>query len=270
MARIAPDELVIPGTWNARDVGGRTAPVSQSAPLRSGVLFRSAQLSELTTEGIAEVDRLDIRTVLDLRAPQEVAGAGADRVPDGTDVVYAPFGVTSRVMVGADPKMLLSALRSATDPAAFGRGIMTDLYRSFVTDDLAHRSVGLSLRTIAAASHGVLVHCTAGKDRTGWIVALVQEICSVRPDEITSEYLRSGATADILATKVAAPTGLSKAAWRSVLAVEPEYLNAGFDEAGKVHGSIRGYLDVIGVDADVREAIRTRFGVLAAEDAGTR
>ncbi|WP_066463777.1 tyrosine-protein phosphatase [Sanguibacter suarezii] len=290
--------LDIPGTWNARDVGGRAVPEGSSVPLATGVLLRTASLAALQPAGVAVLDDYDVRTVLDLRSPQEVARDGADVVPASTQVLSLPFGtphpekapaladgeddalpvpqapaeatgeVASEV-AGADMARVLATLvgsgvAATADPAELGQAIMTGIYRRFVTDPAAHEAVGTALTAIASSTHAVLVHCSAGKDRTGWIVALAQAVCSVPSDQILQEYLLSAGAATELAAAMPVIPGVDAALWEAVLTVRPEYLAAAHEEVERSYGSLTAYLDAIGVDADLRALLRARFGVAPA------
>lgn len=281
--RIPDPALDIPGTWNARDVGGRAVPEGARAPLATGVLLRTASLAALEPAGVAVLDDYDVRTVLDLRSPHEVARDGADVVPAGTQVLALPFGAPRPAtastpadggadpgeVAGADMTRVLATLvgtEAATtlDPAELGQAIMVGIYRRFVTDPEAHAAVSTALTAIASSTHAVLVHCSAGKDRTGWIVALVQAICSVPPDQILQEYLLSARAASDFAASMPTIPGVDPALWEAVLTVHPEYLEAAQEEVKAAFGSLTGYLDAIGIDADLRAMLRARFGVAPA------
>ena len=289
--------LDVPGTWNARDVGGRAVPEGSTVPLATGVLLRTASLAALQPAGVALLDDHDVRTVLDLRSPQEVARDGADVVPAAAQVLSLPFGAphpektpaladgdalpvpqapaeatgeaageAASEVAGADMARVLATLvgsgvAATADPAELGQAIMTGIYRRFVTDPAAHAAVGTALTAIASSTHAVLVHCSAGKDRTGWIVALVQAVCSVPSDQILQEYLLSAEAATELAAAMPAIPGVDAALWEAVLTVRPEYLAAAQEEVERSYGSLTAYLDAIGVDADLRALLRARFGV---------
>lgn len=275
--------LTVPGTWNARDVGGRAVPEGARAPMATGVLLRTASLSALEPAGVAVLEDYDVRTVLDLRSPEETARDGADVVPAGTQVLALPFGMphgtgaqalaegstapgeAAGETAGADMARVLASLvgteATAADPAALGLAVMTGIYRRFVTDPAAHAAVSTSLTAIASSSHAVLVHCSAGKDRTGWIVALVQSICSVPSEQIVEEYLLSSRAARDLAASMPTMPGVDPALWDAFLTVRPQYLAAAFEEVDRTYGSLAAYLDSIGVDADLRGMLRARFGV---------
>ncbi len=102
----------------------------------------------------------------------------------------------------ADPAALVAGLLAADDPAAVARRLMHGVYATFVTDPGIRETVGRVLADVAAADGASVVHCSAGKDRTGWVVALVQYVAGVPEQERMAEYLASAAAAEGLAALV--------------------------------------------------------------------
>ncbi|QDW63442.1 tyrosine-protein phosphatase [Oerskovia sp. KBS0722] len=278
--RQTPDALDIPGTWNARDVGGRAVPAGATAPLRTGVLVRTASLSRLTPEGVAALEALGVTLDLDLRGADEVERDGQDVVPVSTRVVPRPLdpavGVghalggadepddagTPGAAAGersADTAAMIGRLLGAEDPQALARAMMHGVYATFVTDPTIRRTVGEALEDVAEADGTVVVHCSAGKDRTGWIVALVQHVCGVSEEDRLAEYLASGAAVEGLAAVIPPIPGLDKDALTPLLGVEPEYLQGAWTLAEAEFGSIDGYLDACGAGPATRAKIARKF-----------
>ncbi|MEV8178557.1 tyrosine-protein phosphatase [Cellulosimicrobium funkei] len=261
-----PGALDVPGTWNARDVGGRAVPAGHDEPLRTGVLLRTASLSRLTPAGQAALVDLDVRTVVDLRGGDELARDGADAVSGGVRVLRRGMDPTPGLVDGgagagasADPAALVAGLLAADDPAAVARRLMHGVYATFVTDPGIRETVGRVLADVAAADGASVVHCSAGKDRTGWVVALVQYVAGVPEEERMAEYLASAAAADGLAALVPPLPGLSPEALAPVLTVEPAYLEGAWELAVREHGSIDDYLVACGVTTAVRDALVARL-----------
>lgn len=281
--RQIPDALDIPGTWNARDVGGRAVPAGATAPLRTGVLVRTASLSRLTPEGVAALEALGVTLDLDLRGADEVERDGQDVVPATTRVVPRPLdpavgvghalgGADAPAASGtpgreeaateersADTAAMIGRLLGADDPQALARAMMHGVYATFVTDPTIRRTVGETLEDIAEADGAVVVHCSAGKDRTGWIVALVQHVCGVSEEDRLAEYLASGAAVEGLAAVIPPIPGLDKDALTPLLGVEPEYLRGAWELAENEFGSIDGYLDACGAGPATRAKIARKF-----------
>jgi protein-tyrosine phosphatase len=114
----------------------------------------------------------------------------------------------------------------------------------------------------------MILHCTAGKDRTGFLVAMLLSALGVPRDAIFEDYLLTNASVDLRARLVADESGFGLApstrfimelqpeAREAVLAADADYLRAAFAAIEASHGTVGEYLrSVIGVDDDTREAI---------------
>lgn len=262
--------LDLPGTWNARDVAGAGAPAG--GHLRPGVLLRSASLSALEPEGAATLEQLGLSAVLDLRGDHEIERDGRDRLPEGPRQVHLPFGdpatvigadgsasVPSPAATTPDPREMLARLVGSADPAAAGADFMRRLYAGFATDPAALAAVAGALETIASEPGAVLVHCAAGKDRTGWVVAVVQLLCEVPWDEVLAEYLLSASSATTLAVALPDVPGVAPAFWTAVTTVVPEYLETALEAVRTTYGSLDGYVSAAGVTPAVLAALRRRL-----------
>lgn len=264
-AEAVPGALDVPGTWNARDVGGRAVPVGAAQPLRTGVLLRTASLSGLTPAGQAVLTDLGVTTVLDLRGDDEVARDGADAVPGGVRVLRRGMDPAQGLSDGggaqgsADPAALVAGLLAADDPAAVARSMMHGVYATFVSDPGIRATVGRVLADVASSDGAAVVHCSAGKDRTGWVVALAQYVAGVGDEDRMAEYLASRAAVGGLAALVPPIPGLSPEVLGPVLTVEPEYLEGAWELAAREHGSVDGYLAACGLTTALRDALAARL-----------
>ncbi|MGC5166309.1 tyrosine-protein phosphatase [Luteimicrobium sp. DT211] len=268
--------MEISGTWNARDVGGRATPRGGTEPLREGVLLRTASLSGLDDAGRATLASLGVTTVLDLRGTAEVERDGADAV--GPDVIVlhramdpaaalassraepAPVGdggaATSPT---ADTQALVARLLEADRPADVARAMMRAVYASFVTDAAVRSAVGRALTDLARADGASVVHCSAGKDRTGWLVALVQYLCGVDDDARLAEYLLSAQSAATMLARIPPVPGLTADAAEPFVSVEDDYLLSAWELAAREHGSVDAYVAACGLSSADRDALVGRF-----------
>jgi protein tyrosine/serine phosphatase len=154
--------------------------------------------------------------------------------------------------------------------------ITSDSMRAYMTHyyDVApheERHIDLYRRwfeRLAATDGAVLVHCAAGKDRTGIICALTHHIAGVHPDDIIADYLltndeeRFARRMPQFLAHVEELTGArpDEAAARTTMGVEAQYLDAAFAAMKRENGSIDGYLrDVLGVDDARRAAVLNRI-----------
>jgi protein-tyrosine phosphatase len=244
------------GAWNFRDVA------DGASGLRPGRLFRSGELSRLDDEGRATLRQLGITDVADLRARREVARRGPGRVPDGVEVHLLPvpdLGPDEQTD-GEAPherafRHLLSEGQSEESIDVTAARYMVREYREFPTRNGARQALR-QVMTLLAGGHAVLAHCFAGKDRTGFIVALVLEAIGIDRDTIVADYLRSNDAVEQLRiaivdmVKQRADTELTPEVmtWSDarlsdrVLGVRPEYLAAARQAIDEQFGSLDSYL----------------------------
>jgi len=264
--------MEISGTWNARDVGGPAAPRGSTEPLREGVLLRTASLARLDDAGRATLDGLGVTTVIDLRGPQEVERDGADAVGAGVAVLHRAMdpaaamasadtasGDGAPLSPTADTQALVGRLLEADQPADVARAMMRAVYASFVTDGVVRAAVGRALTDLAHAEGATVVHCSAGKDRTGWLVALVQYLCGVDDDARLAEYLLSAQSAQTMLARIPPVPGLDAGAVEPFVSVEDDYLLSAWDLAVREHGSVDAYVAACGLSSEDRDTLVGRL-----------
>ena len=261
MSEVTPGTHIAMSTVaNLRDIGGW--PVAGGGRVRSGLLYRSTDLSRLAGDDLAPFGALGIRTVIDLRTEPERA-AQPDRVPAGADLIVAD--VLSDSADGA-PAQLMALL---TDPAgaekALGGGraaaLFVNGYRQIVSLPSALRAYNLFFSEIAKEPRRpVLFHCTTGKDRTGWAAASTLLLLGASEDDVLADYELTnrdllpalGPVFDRFRAAGGDPELL-----RPVLGVDRRYLEAALDEMNTRFGSIQGYFsDGLGIDADSQDTLR--------------
>ena len=248
---------------NLRDLGGW--PTAGGGHVRRGLLYRSTDLGKLSDADVPAVAALGLRVVYDLRTESERT-AEPDRVPAGADHVVLDVLADAP---GAGPAQLLAVLSDPTAAAAelgAGRGaaIMAEAYRDTARLGSALRAYRRLFSDLAQErNRPALFHCTTGKDRTGWASAAMLMLLGVSDEDVMVEYLL---TNDQLLPALRpvfdrfASAGGDPELLRSVLGVEPGYLEAGLDEMRGRYGTIAGYFsDGLGLDADVQAALRDAF-----------
>lgn len=253
------------GAWNFRDVADSTGA------LRPGRLFRSGELSDLGDDGRDELRRLGITDVADLRSRREVQRHGPGRVPDGVEIHLLPIPDLGPDEVDEDGeaphehafKRLLEDKPDDEPVSDASARYMIDEYSRFPTYDGAqpalHRVVSL-----LADGRAVLTHCFAGKDRTGFMVALVLEAAGVDRDAIVADFLGSNHAVPQLRTRIleavrqrsdveVTPELMAFTEARlsdEVLGVREEYLSAARRTIDEKYGSLDGYLRSANVTQD--------------------
>jgi protein-tyrosine phosphatase len=232
--------LPIVGTYNIRDLGGYATDNGQT---RWRAVFRADSLHRLDAEGVATLVEHRVRTVVDLRQPAEL-----EKQPN-------PFATHPGV------RYHNVSLFDAVIPPPGAADVLLEMYKLA----LANRGAALQsiLTAIADAEDGaVLFHCTAGKDRTGIVAALLLSVTGVDHDTIVRDY---AVTAQMIAPMVdeliagAKARGAVVESFRPMLASNPETMAAFLEHIADTHGGTIAYLDSIGIDAEAQRRLRARL-----------
>ncbi|WKU07443.1 tyrosine-protein phosphatase [Micromonospora sp. HUAS LYJ1] len=254
------------GAPNARDLGG--LPTRDGRRVRPGRLIRTPALGRLTEADLTVLGRLAPACVVDLRDATETALAPPNRLVGDPYLVRLPvldpahsgFGYLSAVLLGHDLTGHDEAARRGAAAA------MAELYRWFVSGAAAREGFARAVRLAAdPVNLPLLFHCSAGKDRTGWLAVVLLTALGVDEETVRADYLRHNALTVELRGEASAAMlrrrpELDPETARAVLEVRPEYLDAGFDEVRRRHGSFDAYLaDGLGVTPQIRAALRTHL-----------
>ncbi len=243
---------------NLRDLGER--PVIGGGRLPAGRVFRAGEPSSPAAP--ADLGRLGLATVIDLRTAGEVAQR-PDRLPDG--VTYRHLDV----LADMPPEMAEGQAHLMNDPVAFADAFgridpiaqMHRTYAELVVAPSAREAYGTLLREVLEADGApVLVHCTAGKDRTGWAVTVLLLAAGVPVDAVKTEYLAvNPAVRAVFAPLIDryAAAGAPREMLEPMLEVRSEYLDTALARVDDVFGGFDGYLhDGLGLTTDESAALR--------------
>ncbi len=256
------------GAWNFRDVAELTG-------VRSGRLFRSSELSGLDDAGRKMLGSLGIAHVADLRSPREVERRGADAVPNEVSVHLLPFPdlatATAEAPHESSWRAMMTEQPAGDDPNSIGDAaiqFMTGEYAKFPTLAGAQFAVR-QLISLLGDNQTVIAHCFAGKDRTGFAVAIVLEAIGISREAILADFLRSNdavpqlreAILESIRTRAGeTPEVITFAEARltdEVLGVREEYLATARQVMDDEYGSLAGYLTAAGVTANDVARVRT-------------
>lgn len=244
---------------NFRDYGGYAV---DERLLARGRLYRAAHQARATDADVAQLDALKLAAVVDLRRPSE-RKAQPSRRPAG----WAGTLIESGHDDGGEAPHL-TFLKTADLTEASGRAFMTETYRRLPFEAAHVDLFSRYFRLLADTEGPVLIHCAAGKDRTGLLAALTHSLLGVNRDDLMADYLATNAAvrleerAEEMARKLTAMTGrtASRGAVTAFLGVEAAYLDEAFSAISTHSGSIGAYLEqVLGVDAVLAERIRVRL-----------
>lgn len=237
-----PAWIELAGASNVRDVGGLRAG---DRAVRSGVLLRSDHLDDATVDDITLLaGDLGLKGVVDLRVEWESPKPPAWDT-HGVDVLPLP----------------LFDLSGTTDRSAF-QGAPADAYAAML--DLAGDALVAILRfAVGLDGAPVLIHCAAGKDRTGIAVAVLLSLAGVDRDDIVADYLATGERMDRVREQLATKTAYDQMATNPMLAQEmtAEPIERVLEVLGAHVGGAEGYLVAHG--ASPAEVQRWRTLLLA-------
>lgn len=255
-------ERVLPfdAVENFRDYGDyASARGFRIAPRR---LLRSGHQARATEADLERLSALNLEVVVDLRRRSE-REAQPNRRPEGFQ---------GRILESEDAECgeapHVAFLKSADLGEANVRRFMIDTYRELAFDPRHVELFSRYFEALATAEGAVLIHCAAGKDRTGLLAALTHALLGVHPDDLMADYLLTNAVANIEARTPEIGARLEQAyhckatlaAMRAFLAVEPEYLDVAFDEIEARYGSTERYLaEALGVGPERRAAIERKL-----------
>jgi protein-tyrosine phosphatase len=177
------------GAANARDVGG--LPTEDGGKTVSGRLLRSDNLQDLTAADIAKLTgELGLTTVVDLRSTAELHSEGPAPLDDVAAVEHRHHPVLPEEGLATDAVADVLLTRGDRDRSRYPDNALTGHYLGYLED--RPDQVVDALRDVARAPGAALVHCAAGKDRTGVVVALALSVAGVRPDAIAADYAATG------------------------------------------------------------------------------
>jgi protein-tyrosine phosphatase len=246
-AHWAPSRRVeLDGAVNVRDIGGYRS--SCGLEVLRGRLFRGDALSQLSDPDVERLDRLGLRTVIDFRTPGEILLSGSDRLPSGVELASLPVG-------GGDLGSVYELISSGDHERQrreLGDGraaeFMVEVNRGFVADARQREAFGAALLLVSAPGRQpLLYHCSGGKDRTGWMTAIVLTALGVPREVVLRDYLLSNdfhrtgyykLRLDLVKTGIVADPELL----RPILEQSPTYLGAAFEEAERRFGTFGGFL----------------------------
>lgn len=250
--------IELEGVGNLRDFGGYATACGRG--LRPGRFFRGGHQSWATDADLEALEALGIAVVVDLRRPDERERQPCRRWPG-----FAAAVIESDL---ADIDRGWESLLPGNDPTPeFFDGLMLEWYRRAPFGPRITHLFTRYFEVMAEVDGGVLIHCAAGKDRTGLLAALTHHVAGVARDDLLQDYLLTNDAASQvqmaprLAKVIERLTGRtpSDEAVRMAMGVRAEYLEIALDAIEQRCGSIDGYLEqALGVSAERRRKFQER------------
>jgi protein tyrosine/serine phosphatase len=237
------------GCVNVRDLGG--LPTEDGAQTRAGAVVRSDNARRLTDAGWQALEAHGVRTIIDLRWVEEIAEDPPGDVP--VEVVHVSLFGEMDLDYYRDLDLRLAAF---SDPAERTR----ESYLDFLERNRAE--VARAVVAVAGAHDGgVLVHCAAGKDRTGLLAALLLRLAGVPADDVAADYAQSEANlAELTRLWIDEARDEEERAKRTWLTGTPHDAMVGvLAELDRRYGGVRGYLRAGGADDEQLDRAAARL-----------
>ena len=235
------------GCFNFRDIGGYLN--QDGRRVKKGLYFRAGRQDRMTDKDLAQLSELNISTQIDLRKQEEVLDQGRGPL----EAMGANYINIAVIPEGGSDK--LNKLVGDT-------GISGKRY-------LGYLEFGPTswLRLFGILADGenlpVLLHCTAGKDRTGVSTAFLLSVLGVSRDIIEADYLLTNLDterqADFIENTVGYPEGYDREKMISIAGVPRDAMKDFLDGVESKWGSAVEYLEKIGVTKEQMEMVRTNF-----------
>ena len=249
--RLVAAERALPlaGGVNFRDLGGyRTA---DGRAVRWGRVYRAGSLAELTDDDVAYLARLDLRVSCDLRSAEEVE-RHPDRLPPGVTALSRPIAAE------------VGRLRRVWTLFRLRHRIQELLQNAYTLMLDQNGPLLAEVISLAAdpANLPLVIHCTAGKDRTGLAAALLLLALDVPEETVIADYTLSNHAFDVLAGRMRPEMarlyalGFDEAQLQPFLLAEARTLQGALAHLRRRYGSVETYLRQAGVDDATLERLR--------------
>jgi len=230
---------------NLRDFGGFVSPDGRR--MKTGLLYRSGNLEKLSARNHVAIGELNLQTIIDFRSLQE-----QEKSPGtfpGSRKVSLPCNIDQITRDRLRPLLL----RRYADNEIVE--VINNVYKEMV--DLMVNPIAEMIRIALNPEFcPILIHCRAGKDRTGFAAAVIQSVMGVDYSIIMREYLKSN---EFISPKISKalkrlrlftlglfPKGNLQAAFE----VKEQYLNTAFSVIETKYGGLEGYLAAGGIQSD--------------------
>jgi protein-tyrosine phosphatase len=255
--------LPLSGIHNFRDYGSYQA---RGGTLRAGQLWRSGHHFGATPQDLDEVHRIGIARVIDLRGDSERASFPCLRHEEWAGQVVFHPGETAGDHGKAVHDEAAAGVRTADD----ARAAMVKLYDKLPFRRVLVGTFRLYLQTLAEDHGPSLLHCFAGKDRTGVGAAIVHRLLGVHADDVMADYLLTNTAGNSEARIASAAANIRESfgramtdeALRMIMSVQPEFLESAFAAMKREHGTFEAYAEaVLGADAALVARLEQRLVV---------
>jgi protein-tyrosine phosphatase len=231
--------------FNWRDLGG--LPTTQGGRVRAGRIFRSDTLQELDdSDAYRLAQEVGLRTVIDLRLEGEVVREGRGPLENHSEVRHVNVP-----LISVDPSVPGTAVPLITPD------MLVPHYLGFLK--MSSGSFATIAEVLASEGLPTVVHCAAGKDRTGVVVAVILDAINVQREAIVADYVRTRENYSLVharLVRLASYGDYLREQPPELQDASPETISGFLDGLYSEYGSGAKYLESIGVSQDTLDTLR--------------
>lgn len=231
---MATRNINIPGIQNFRDLGGYPSYPHHKF-VRWGMLYRSGEINRLRKGSLKKLKNLGIRTIIDLRSPEEKIELSKS--------LEKNFSVVSIPIATGNMEQIINGVQDRSIRSDTVYRIVERMNRELITKYAAQYRKLFDL-LLNEDNYPVVIHCSSGKGRTGIVSALILACLDVNEDKIMEDYRLSNDYFNIpRATRYAYNLPVrSQEAITTLFSAREDFLNAAKEEAERQYGDIKTYL----------------------------
>ena len=231
---MATRNINIPGIQNFRDLGGYPSYPHHKF-VRWGMLYRSGEINRLRKGSLKKLKNLGIRTIIDLRSPEEKMELSKS--------LEKNFSVVSIPIATGNMEQIINGVQDRSIRSDTVYRIVERMNRELITKYAAQYRKVFDL-LLNEDNYPVVIHCSSGKGRTGIVSALILACLDVNEDKIMEDYRLSNDYFNIpRATRYAYNLPVrSQEAITTLFSAREDFLNAAKEEAERQYGNIKTYL----------------------------
>lgn len=228
---------------NFRDFGGYQTKSNMT--IKRGFFYRSAHLDRIKGAPLEEFNDYKVKTIIDLRSLKERKSRATHL--EGTNKISLPINYDEKVKAQVKPIIHKKNMEEVI------LNIVTTAYSELVIRQTGELKSVFELLT-RPESYPILIHCRAGKDRTGFVCAVIQLALGVSEDDVIKDYLLSNRYYMPVAKKIMRrikifTLGLFRTKnFEFILTIRERYIRAVLSTIKERFGTVENYLQHCGID----------------------